>query len=124
MTDFPSQIYGYTLRRHIASGGMADVFEATHPTTNRRVALKLMKEELRSKPTAQARFSREVRTIAMLSHSNIVSIIDAGEAAAGHPFLVTDYVDGPCLRQVIEQHRVLTPHRACIIALQLARALS
>lgn len=124
MVGFPSHIRGYALRRHIASGGMADVFEATHPTTGRRVAVKLMKEELRSKPTGRARFSREVRTIAMLSHSNIVRIVDAGETDAGDPFLVMDYIDGVSLRQVLEQQQVVDPQRASIIALQVARALA
>ncbi len=123
MAEFPVAVAGYTASRRIDSGGMAEVYLARHPATDRQVALKLMKASVADRANARQRFMLEVKTLGALSHENIVSIIDAGVADDGRPFLVMDFIDGQSLRAVLRLERALSPSRACLIASQIARAL-
>ncbi|MDP2577824.1 MAG: protein kinase, partial [Candidatus Palauibacterales bacterium] len=69
----------YEVERELASGGMGTVFLAHDPQLDRRVAIKILKSEFAS-DTASERFLREARTLARLSHPNVVPVYQAGEA--------------------------------------------
>ena len=69
----------YALVRHIASGGMGDVYEAHDHSLNRRVALKKIRPDLVTSPEVAARFRREALAAAQLDHPNIVPVYDIGE---------------------------------------------
>ena len=72
------EIPGYQLEREIGVGGMARVYLAIHTALDRRVALKVMAPALVADPAFSKRFLREARTLAGLTHPNIVAVYDVG----------------------------------------------
>jgi serine/threonine-protein kinase len=113
----------YRIVGHIARGGMATVFEALDTRLDRHVALKVMHPALASDETYVARFGREARAAARLSHPNIVGVHDQGEDD-GRIFLVMELVRGRTLRQVLDEDGALSPRAALDIAAPLADALA
>ena len=90
----------YELVRHIARGGMAQVYLSKDLLLDRPVALKVLFPELSVDRSFVERFRREAQAAANLSHPNIVSIVDKGKADATY-YLVMEFVDGPSLREVM-----------------------
>ncbi len=86
----------YESPREIAKGGMGVVYEATDRSLGRRVAVKKMREELRSDPRERERFLKEARTVAGLQHPNIVQIFEIAEDGLD-AYLVFEFVDGETL---------------------------
>ena len=74
-----SMVGRYRIVRLIGQGGMGSVFEAYDPQLDRKVALKLVRTRLLGDPTLRARLAREARTMAKLSHPNVVTVFDAGD---------------------------------------------
>jgi serine/threonine-protein kinase PpkA len=72
------QIPGYFIKREIGSGGMATVYLAVQTSLEREVALKVMTPALVNDPNFSRRFLMEARTLASLSHANIVAVYDVG----------------------------------------------
>src|ERR1035438_9405947 len=83
----------------IGRGGMGAVYKARQPTLDRLVALKILPPGVAGDLGFAERFTREARSLARLSHPNIVAVYDFGQAG-GMPFFVMEYVDGPNLREV------------------------
>ena len=103
----------YQLEELIGSGGMATVWRATDRRLRRPVAIKLISEALADDPTYAARFAREARTAAGLSHANLVGIYDYG-ADDHQPFLVMEYVDGGTLADRLDRGPVVGAEAAAI----------
>jgi len=76
------EIPGYQLEREIGVGGMARVYLAIHLALDRRVAMKVMAPALVADPAFSKRFLREARTLAGLTHPNIVAVYDVGATDA------------------------------------------
>ncbi|UCG33246.1 MAG: serine/threonine protein kinase [Phycisphaerales bacterium] len=89
----PDSFTGYTIAREIHRGGQGVVYQAIQESTNRKVAIKVMREGPFAGPADRARFEREVRILGQLNHPNIVAIHDTG-SAAGSFYFVMDYVGG------------------------------
>ncbi|HEU4731557.1 MAG TPA: serine/threonine-protein kinase, partial [Kofleriaceae bacterium] len=91
----------YRLGRRIAAGGMGEVFLAEavgEGAFSREVAVKrALPGRLESSPEAEAMFIEEARLSGLLSHPNVVSVLDFGRGEDGAPFLVMEYVDGVTL---------------------------
>jgi serine/threonine-protein kinase len=113
----------YEIQRHIARGGMAEVYVARDLLLDRPVALKVLFPELSADHTFVERFRREAQAAANLNHPNIVSVYDWGEEGSTY-FIVMEYVDGPTLRDLIRQEGRLHPTRAADIGADIANALS
>lgn len=92
----------YTIRRALGRGGMASVFLAYHPQTNREVALKVLPREFLHDEMFRIRFEREAKTIAALEHPAIVPVYDFG-GADGQPYIVMRYMPGGSLAERIRQ---------------------
>jgi len=88
----------YRIERELGHGGMAAVYLAHDEELDRLIALKLLPEHVADDDTFHARFLREARLAARLSHPNVVRVYDAGEAD-GRPFIVMEYVPGRSLAQ-------------------------
>src|SRR6195256_5676614 len=112
----------YELRRHIARGGMAEVYQAHDRLLDRPVALKVLFPELSVDRSFVERFRREAQAAANLSHPNIVSIYDWGEGERTY-FIVMEFIDGRTLSQLIRQGP-LDAEQAASIAADVAAALS
>src|SRR5947199_10841789 len=82
----------YELEELVGSGGMSTVYKARDTLLERNVALKILHEHHLEDEEYVERFRREARTVAQLSHPNIVTVIDRGDVD-GRPFIVFEYVD-------------------------------
>ena len=105
----------------LGRGGMGVVYKARQKTLNRLVALKLLAPERVGDTQFAERFTREAQALAALSHPNIVTIHDFGQAG-GFYFLLMEYVDGLNLRQLLHA-RKFTPEEALAIVPPLCDAL-
>lgn len=92
----------YEVTSRIARGGMATVYRATDRRLDRTVAVKVMHPHLAESPDFVARFRREARAAARLSHPGVVAVHDQG-STAGAAYLTMELVDGPNLRTVLRE---------------------
>ena len=111
----------YEILGVVGRGGMGTVYRARHPGLDRVVALKVLAPRLAADPEFVRRFEREARTLASLSHPNIVAVHDTG-VEAGTPFLVMEFVEGVSLRKLLADRR-LPPEEALGIVPPLCDAL-
>jgi len=93
----------YRLERLLGRGGMASVWLADDQVLERPVAVKIIADTIASDPEFRARFRREARTAAGLSHPNLIGIYDYAEGAE-RPYLVMEYVAGDNLAQRLSRH--------------------
>src|SRR3954468_632727 len=84
----------FRLVRVISHGGHGTVYEAIQTKLARRVAVKVMSSELLDNEEAQARFRRELHITSQLAHPHIVQLFDFGSTSNGHPYLVTEFLEG------------------------------
>ncbi|MCA9723388.1 MAG: serine/threonine protein kinase, partial [Gemmatimonadetes bacterium] len=95
-----------SIEREIGRGGMGVVYLARDVMLDRPLALKVLHPHLAADPEQRARFLREARTGARLSHPHIVPIYDVGEAA-GHVWFTMAFVDGESLATVLTRRGTL-----------------
>ncbi|MFJ8578646.1 Stk1 family PASTA domain-containing Ser/Thr kinase [Micromonospora sp. NPDC093277] len=118
----------YRIRGRVARGGMATVYTATDERLERTVAVKIIHPT--QAPAARSRmagfverFTDEAKTIARLTHPNVVAVYDQG-THGGLPYLVMEYVRGRTLRDVLAERRRLNPDEALAIAEQMLAAIA
>ena len=112
----------YTIVEKIGEGGMGEVYRATDTSLARDVALKFLPESMAQDETARARFVREARSAAALTHSYICQIYEIGEAD-GAGYIAMEYVAGQTLRETMEGTQL--PVTECLrLAAEIAEALS
>src|SRR2546428_1472614 len=98
----------YRVRSRLARGGMATVYTAVDERLERTVALKIIHPEQHRDPQFVERFTDEAKTIARLTHPNVVAVYDQG-THEGLPYLVMEYVRGRTLRELLADRRRLAP---------------
>src|SRR5215510_4249955 len=108
----------YRIIRKLGAGGMADVYLAEDQELGRRVAIKILNDRHAADDSFIERFRREAKNAAGLSHPNIVSIYDRGEAE-GTYYIVMEYLEGRTLKELLIR-RGPTPVR---IALDYTRQI-
>ena len=118
----------YRIRGRVARGGMATVYTATDERLERTVAVKIIHPTQAPETRARMagfveRFTDEAKTIARLTHPNVVAVYDQG-THAGLPYLVMEYVRGRTLRDVLTERRRLNPDEALAIAEQMLAAIA
>jgi len=117
----PQKLSRYRILQKIGAGGMGDVYLAEDESLRRRVAVKVLPAEVSTDADRTARFRREARAVAMLSHPNVVTIHDYGIDDGRH-FFVTEYVAGSTLRDVMRKG--CSRDEAIRICASVARALA
>jgi TolA-binding protein/predicted Ser/Thr protein kinase len=120
-TEVPKKIGPYEILGPLGKGGMGAVYKAMQPSLNRIVAIKVLPADFAKDPDSVARFHREAQTVAMLSHPNIVQIIDKGEDQ-GILYFAMEYVEGTSLDVVLRQRR-LSLQEVVLIIKQIGRGL-
>ncbi len=128
MSDLTGEIIDdrYQLLRLIASGGMASIYAATDLRLDRNVAVKIMHPHLAQDEQFVARFIREAKAAAALTHPNIVAVQDQGWNNNGVPavFIVMELVEGNTLRDYLYEQNFLTPQQALPIIIPVLSALA
>ena len=112
----------YVLMEKIGAGGMGQVFKALHRRMDRMVAVKLLPNAMSKDKDAIARFEREVKAAAKLSHPNIVAAFDADQANGAH-FLVMELVEGSDLSALVKKNGPFSQDKAVNYILQAAKGL-
>ena len=112
----------FVLEEEVGRGGMGVVWKAYHPSLDRHVALKFLPAIYGEIDQSRERFKREARVVARLRHPNVLQVHDFGEEQ-GHLFLVTEYVPGGTLQDLLRREGVLTPERALKLLGPVASAL-
>src|SRR3954451_18339719 len=113
----------YELQEVVGTGGMSTVYRALDTLLERHVALKILHPHYGDDAEYVERFRREARSVAQLSHPNIVTVIDRGESD-GQQYIVFEYVDGESLKQLVDRSGPLPARRAIELTLQVAEALA
>ncbi len=113
----------YRITGRVARGGMATVYTATDERLGRTVALKIIHPSQATNVHFVDRFTDEAKTIARLTHPNVVAVYDQGRHQ-GLPYLVMEYVQGSTLRELLTQRRRLNPVEALAILEQMLAAIA
>lgn len=112
----------YEILGILGSGGMADVYDARDNRLNRRVAIKILKEEYSQDKNFVTKFRGEAQSVAGFSHPNIVTVYDVGEDGNLH-YIVMELVEGITLKKFIEKKGKLDLNEAVGIAIEIARGI-
>jgi eukaryotic-like serine/threonine-protein kinase len=112
----------YRILRRLGSGGMATVYLAEDEELGRRVAIKILSERYANDEAFIERFRREAKSAAGLSHPNVVSIYDRGEAE-GTYYIAMEVIEGRSLKEIILTRGALPVDVAIAFAKQLLEAL-
>ena len=113
----------YEIIEKIGTGGMATVYKAKCKMLNRKVAIKVLKDEFANDAEFIKRFQIEAQSAASLSHQNIVSIFDVGKDAGMH-YIVMELAEGKTLKEIITEKGQIPWRDAVKIAAQIASGLS
>ncbi len=115
----------YKVTRMLGEGGMGCVYEAEQQlgTTIRKVAVKTLHPHLSQDPKIQARFMREVGTIADLHHPNTIQVYDFGTTDDGQLYIAMEFVEGKSIGEILEKTGPLEPARVENILKQVVGSL-
>ena len=118
----PEKVGRYKVKAELGQSGMATVYRAFDPVSNREVAIKILPHDMLDNLVTRARFKREIRLIASLEHPAIVPVYDVGGEDNHQPYFVMRYMSGGSLSQMIKKGRFSLRDAALIIE-RLASAL-
>lgn len=120
-TQKPVSFGNYEIIRELGSGGYADVFLARDNKLERRIALKILKQQWMAPEFVQS-FEQEARSAATLNHPNIVTIYEQGEHS-GRFYISMEFMAGGSLEDLLERAGPMPPDRLLEIVRQIASAL-
>ena len=112
----------YRINARIGHGGMAEVYEATDIINKRKVAIKLIREDVMSNPINLRRFQNEATIASSLSHPNIVKVYNHG-TIEGRPYIANEYVKGQTMKDMLDFRTSIPIAEAVGYMLQLSSAL-
>lgn len=125
--DLPARIGRYEIVEPLGQGGMGRVLLARDSVLGRKVALKILRDDLGIGPEVKAslfeRMRQEAKAAAALSHPNMVTLHDMGEEESVGLYLVFEHIDGPTLRERLRDG-ALPPQEVAALARQLGGALA
>ena len=119
----PETIGSFRIVAKLGQGGMGAVYHAIHGTLERPVALKILPAEFSNNPEYVTRFLREARTVAALSHDNVVKVYDAGEQN-GQYFIAMELVDGVNLQKFVDEKPKISEEEGLSLLLMAAKGLA
>ncbi|MCG8449613.1 MAG: serine/threonine protein kinase, partial [Pirellulales bacterium] len=118
------QLGQYRLKQMLGSGGMGEVYLAEHQMMKRPCAIKVIRPEKAGNPKVLARFEREVRATAKLSHWNSIDIFDYGRTHDGTFYYVMEFLPGHNIGELVATHGALPPARIVYLMKQVCDALA
>jgi eukaryotic-like serine/threonine-protein kinase len=114
----------YQILEEVGQGGMAVVYRALDTALKRTVAIKILHAHLASDEEAKRRFEREARAVAKLRHENILEIYDYSGGGSADSYIVTEFIEGPTLKQFVAAHPIPFPEIGAMIVAEVCRALA
>lgn len=121
---FKARQFGqYRLMEKLGAGGMGEVYKAEHVLLKRPCAIKLIKAASEGDMASIARFEKEVKTTAKLTHWNTIEIYDYGRTDDGTFYYVMELLPGMSLEDIVERHGPLPPERVIHLLRQICGAL-
>lgn len=121
--DLVDQTLGqFQIIEQVGKGGMAIVYKAYQANLQRHVAIKVLSPKLADDMDLVKRFLREARSAAAIQHPNVMIIHDVGSEGEIH-YIVTEFLEGMTLGQLLQQEGALDPKRIVNITRQIASAL-
>ncbi|UCC71451.1 MAG: serine/threonine protein kinase [Gemmatimonadota bacterium] len=118
------QLGSYVLERELGSGGMGDVYVAEHALMCRPTAIKVLKAPAGEGDTSLARFEREVRLSATLTHPHTITIYDFGRTGHDTFYYAMEYLEGLSLEELVDRFGPVPPERTAFILTQVCGSLA
>ena len=112
----------YVIEGHLADGGMASVYHATHPLIGKQAAVKVLSSSLAHSEIMIGRFLREARAVNQIRHQNIVDIFAFGQLTDGRHYFVMEKLEGETLLDRMYRGPLVLAE-TCDILVQIAEAL-
>ena len=113
----------FEVKELIGQGGSGTIYRAEHVTLRRKVAIKVLHNELSRDDLAVERFRREATTVAEIDNEHIVEIHDFGRTPDGRLYLAMELLEGETLDAVLQREKQLSVERAADILIQVGEAL-
>ncbi len=113
----------YRIVRKVGEGGMGAVYQAEHALIEKRIALKILFQDLTRRDDLVARFLQEAKSASRIGQENVIDISDFGQSAEGLVYIAMEFLDGQDLGQVLRSEGHLPWSRARPILMQIAKAL-
>ena len=113
----------YEIVKRIGEGGMGLVYEGLHKDIDKRVAVKVLRDDLSNRPDVLERFKQEAKSASRIGHKNIVDVFDFGETVYGASYIVMEFLDGEDLANLLSRDAVVDLNRAADIVTQCCAAL-
>ncbi len=113
----------YRIVRKIGEGGMGIVYEAVHVIIEKRVALKVLREDFSHREDVVERFRQEAKSASRIGHEHIVDISDFGVTPGGAHFFVMEFLQGNDLAEELERRGPLPTRRSIDLVMQCCKAL-
>ncbi len=123
MLQIGDQFDRFQIQAHLAQGGMSDIYRAFDLVNRREVALKVPDQSIIGDPAQYERFQRELSVMKTLQHPAILRGLDSGKYNR-MPYLVTEFVDGKSLRELIENSAPMLPEQAIPIVRKIADGMA
>ena len=116
------EVAGCTLLRRLGAGALGVVYAADQKSMERTIAIKMLSSKAAGEPETVARFQREAKLAAQITHPNVAAVFDCGHERGVH-YLIMELVEGGTFANLIEEHGKLTWHDTLAYGLQIAKAL-
>src|SRR4051812_37228801 len=113
----------FVVQELLGQGGSGTIYRAEHVTLRRKVAIKVLHNELSRDDLAVERFRREATTVAEIDNEHIVEIHDFGRIADGRLYLAMELLEGETLDHVLARETTLSVERAADVLIQVGEAL-
>jgi serine/threonine protein kinase len=113
----------YRVIKRIGEGGMGIVYLAEHEAIEKRVAVKVLKEQYAQREDVVRRFQQEAKSASRVKHEGVLEVFDFGRTEDGRFFLAMELLDGTDLANLLEREGVIEPNRAARLSIKMARAL-
>lgn len=123
MLQIGDQFDRYQIQAHMAQGGMSDVYKAHDLINHREVVIKIPDQSMLGDPAQFERFQRELEVMKTLDHPTILKGLGSGKYNR-IPYLVTEFVDGQSLRQLIEKSAPLPAEEAVTLVRKIADGMA
>lgn len=113
----------YRLVRLLGEGGMGRVYLAEHEAIQKKVALKVLRNEFSARTEIVTRFQQEAISASRIKHPNVLDVFDFGQLEDGSFFLAMEFLEGNDLADELSRVHQVHPRRAVRVAVQVCRAL-